>query len=47
MQKGKEILIIGAGITGITLAERFASLGNKVIIIEKRNYIGGGNEPRK
>lgn len=35
------ILIIGAGITGITLAERFASLGNKVLLIEKRNHIGG------
>jgi len=37
----KRILIIGAGITGITLAERFASQGCKVLIIEKRNHIGG------
>ena len=36
-----KILIIGSGITGITLAERFASNGNKVLIIEKRNHIGG------
>ncbi|MCD6105632.1 MAG: UDP-galactopyranose mutase [Thermosipho sp. (in: Bacteria)] len=35
------ITIIGSGITGITLAERFASKGSKVLIIEKRNYIGG------
>jgi UDP-galactopyranose mutase len=35
------ILIIGAGITGITLAERFAFSENKVLIIEKRNHIGG------
>lgn len=37
----KEILVIGAGITGITLAERLASLGKKVLIIEKRNHVGG------
>jgi len=36
-----KILIIGSGITGITLAERFASKGSKVLIIEKRNHIGG------
>jgi UDP-galactopyranose mutase len=35
------ILIIGSGITGITVAERFASAGNNVLIIEKRNHIGG------
>jgi len=41
MNKFNKILIIGAGITGITLAERFASKGNKVLIIDKRNHIGG------
>lgn len=39
--KAEKILIIGAGITGITLAERFASKGAKVTIIENRNHIGG------
>ena len=39
--KEHKISIIGAGITGITLAERFASKGSKVLIIEKRNHIGG------
>ena len=39
--KSKKILVIGVGITGITLAERFASAGNKVFIIEKRRHIGG------
>jgi len=34
-------VIIGAGLTGITLAERFASLGKQVLIIEKRNHFGG------
>jgi len=37
----KQILIVGAGITGITLAERFASKGCKVLILEKRDHIGG------
>jgi len=36
-----KVLIIGSGITGITLAEKFASTGAKVLIIEKRNHIGG------
>jgi len=37
----KQILIVGAGITGITLAERFASKGCKVLILEKRDHAGG------
>ncbi|MFH0818677.1 MAG: UDP-galactopyranose mutase [Patescibacteria group bacterium] len=41
MKKNKKILIVGAGITGITLAERFANVGNTVLIIEKREQIGG------
>lgn len=36
-----DIVIIGAGISGATLAERYANAGNKVLIIEKRNHIGG------
>jgi UDP-galactopyranose mutase len=35
------ILIIGAGISGVTLAERYSSLGKKVLVIEKRDHIGG------
>lgn len=38
----KPILIVGAGISGCTLAERFANILNKkVIIIDKRPHIGG------
>lgn len=37
----KKILIVGAGITGLTLAERFASRNNNVLIIDKRDHIGG------
>lgn len=38
----EKILIIGAGISGATIAERYANIkGSKVVIIEKRNHIGG------
>lgn len=39
-----DYLIVGAGFTGCTLAERISSqLGKKVLIIEKRNHIGGNS----
>ena len=37
-----DIIIVGAGISGATLAERYATQKNKkVLVIEKRNHIGG------
>ncbi len=36
-----DILIIGAGISGAVLAERYAAKGKKVLILEKRNHIAG------
>lgn len=36
-----DVIIIGAGFCGSTLAEQFASDGKKVLILEKRNHIGG------
>lgn len=36
-----DIIIIGAGISGLTLAERYASIGKKVLVVEKRPHIGG------
>jgi len=40
--KNSDIIIIGAGISGCVLAERFSSILNKkVCIIEKRDHIGG------
>lgn len=36
-----DIIIIGAGISGATLAERYANQGKKVLVIEKRDHIGG------
>jgi UDP-galactopyranose mutase len=35
-------LIVGAGYTGLVLAERIASqLGQKVLVVERRDHIGG------
>lgn len=35
-------VIVGAGLAGITMAERIASqMNEKVLIIEKRSHIGG------
>lgn len=40
--RNPDILIVGAGISGVTLAERYAQeLGKKVLVIEKRDHIGG------
>ncbi|MGB3545750.1 MAG: NAD(P)-binding protein, partial [Saprospiraceae bacterium] len=36
-----DIIIIGAGISGSVLAERYARAGKKVCIIEKRDHIAG------
>ncbi|MCZ2340073.1 MAG: UDP-galactopyranose mutase [Chitinophagales bacterium] len=36
-----DILIIGAGISGAVLAERYAAAGKQVLIIEKRDHIAG------
>lgn len=36
-----DILVIGAGISGAVLAERYANQGKKVLILEKRDHIAG------
>jgi UDP-galactopyranose mutase len=35
------IIIVGAGLSGATIAERYAAHGHKVLVIEKRNHIAG------
>jgi UDP-galactopyranose mutase len=35
------VLIVGAGLSGCVLAERHASLGHSVLVIEKRDHIAG------
>jgi UDP-galactopyranose mutase len=36
-----DIIIIGAGISGAVLAERYANKGKKVLVLEKRDHIAG------
>jgi UDP-galactopyranose mutase len=36
-----DIIIVGAGISGAVLAERYAQLGKQVLVLEKRDHIGG------
>lgn len=36
-----DYLIVGAGFSGAVLAERLASIGQRVLLVEKRNHIGG------
>ncbi|MDB5946584.1 MAG: glf [Ramlibacter sp.] len=40
-QRGFDYLIVGAGFAGSVLAERLASQGQRVVIVEKRPHIGG------
>jgi protoporphyrinogen oxidase len=39
--KMKEILIVGAGVTGMTIGSILAGKGHKVVILEKESAIGG------
>lgn len=39
--RNAQIVIIGAGISGAVLAERYADAGKKVLVIEKRDHIAG------
>lgn len=36
-----KIVIVGAGLSGCTLAERFASQGHTILLLEKRDHIAG------
>lgn len=36
-----DYMLVGAGLAGCVLAERLAHIGRRVIIVEKRNHIGG------
>ena len=36
-----DILIVGAGFYGATLAERIASVGRRVLLVDQRDHIGG------
>ena len=36
-----DLVVVGAGLYGLTVAERMANLGRRVVVIEKRDHIGG------
>lgn len=40
-KKEYDVIIVGAGISGITLAERYASIGKSVLVVDGRDHIGG------
>lgn len=39
--KNYDYLIVGAGLSGIVLSERLSSIGKKILLIDKRDHIGG------
>lgn len=41
MWENFDILVVGAGLSGSVLAERYAAQGKKVLVLEKRSHIGG------
>ena len=41
INKEYDFLIVGAGISGIVMAERLASVGKKILLIDKRDHFGG------
>ncbi|MGB9613337.1 MAG: NAD(P)-binding protein [Candidatus Margulisiibacteriota bacterium] len=36
-----DYLVVGSGFAGSVLAQRLASVGKKVLVVEKRNHVGG------
>jgi UDP-galactopyranose mutase len=47
MRDSYDYLIVGAGLSGLVLAERLGSLGRTCLVVEKRNHIGGNCHDRK
>jgi UDP-galactopyranose mutase len=41
LQGSFDLVVVGSGFYGLTIAERAAALGKRVVIIEKRSHIGG------
>jgi UDP-galactopyranose mutase len=47
MRDSYDYLIVGAGLSGLVLAERLGSLGRSCLIVERRDHIGGNCHDRK
>jgi UDP-galactopyranose mutase len=47
MRDRYDYLIVGAGLSGLVLAERLGSLGRSCLVVERRNHIGGNCHDRK
>ena len=47
MRDSYDYLIVGAGLSGLVLAERLGSLGRSCLVVERRNHIGGNCHDRK
>src|ERR1019366_4364200 len=47
MRDSYDYLIVGAGLSGLVLAERLGSLGRTCLIVERRDHIGGNCHDRK
>lgn len=41
IMKNYEVIVVGSGLFGCVCAERLSSFGYKVLIVEKKNHIGG------
>ena len=46
MDARKPIVVVGAGFYGAVMAERFASAGHQVLVLDKRNHVGGNSWSR-
>jgi UDP-galactopyranose mutase len=47
MRESYDYLIVGAGLSGLVLAERLRSLGRSCLVVERRDHIGGNCHDRK
>jgi len=43
MMTGVDVLVVGAGFFGSVVAERLASVGRNVLILDKRDHVGGNS----
>jgi UDP-galactopyranose mutase len=39
-----DLIVIGSGLYGLTVAEHIATLGRRVLILERRQHLGGNAE---